>query len=425
MEKNTSEKENPNSALEESQEVSEKQETKSETTKEEENPNSALEEPIVKGEEDTAKSEASGEKEASDKEKSELEDEKSGEEKESSKEDLAGEEEEGETILETLVGKVFPDKELSSIKPKLCFLGIVLIVTIVLSVVICSLVLRQKKKKEKQSVDRKGNNNDGNSNGTAKIMKASKKCPVTVASMHGIGMRSSQQDSFGLSDLVSEDCEEKGVFAVVADGMGGLTDGDKVSRMVVITMLEGFDEDNGKIPPSSLLLKLVHEANEEVCGELGEEKLGKCGSTLVAAIVKDRKLSWISVGDSHLYVLRNGQLVKLNTDHNYAVELDNMARSGEISLEEALRDPQRGALTSFIGKGSLELVDQNEAPILLEKGDKVLLMSDGVFGTVPESRIAEIMMQPLLEGCVQLEQEILEENRANQDNYTCVVMDIK
>ena len=296
--------------------------------------------------------------------------------------------------------------------------GILVFLIILFSIL--GLILRKNKKKEKRQM-----NIEKSDYSTAKQMESSKKCPVTVVSIHDIGNRNSQQDSFGLSDLTEENIDKKGVLAVVADGMGGLSDGDKVSQIVVITMLKGFDDSIYSKPPASLLLKLVHDANEEVCNYLGSEKIGKCGSTLVAAIVKDMKLSWISVGDSHIYVFRNDKLVKLNIDHNYAVELDGMVKNGDISLEDALRDPQREALTSYIGKGELELVDQNESAIILESKDRILLMSDGIFGTINENRITEIMKLPLMKACRQLEYEVKLANKTNQDNYTCVVMEVK
>ena len=301
---------------------------------------------------------------------------------------------------------------------------------IVLSVAILGLVLLllfKRKRKRMSNIEENANtlSSEFSNQKTVKILKTAKNCPVKVASIHDVGKRNAQQDSFGFSDVKDEvDMEQKGVLAIVADGMGGLSDGDRISQMVVVTMLKGFDEDRGVMPTASLLLRLVHEANIEVNKNLGEEKIGKCGSTITAAIIKNYKLSWISVGDSHIYVCRKGKLVKMNRDHNYAAELDEMVKNGELTMEEAMNNPQRSALTSFIGMGELEQVDQNENPIALQKEDRILLMSDGVFGTIPELRIAEIMNMPLLRACEQMEREIREKNKHNQDNYTCVVLEV-
>ena len=258
-----------------------------------------------------------------------------------------------------------------------------------------------------------------------KIKAASAGRPIAIGSIHGIGSRNYQQDSFGFSD--ADDIElykDKGFIAVVADGMGGLSDGDKVSQCVVISMLKGFEENNDEIPMPSLLLKLVNDANEEVNDLLESIGGGRSGSTLTAVIIRENKLSWISVGDSHIYVYRSGKLLKVNKDHNYAAELDEQVRRGMISEEEALSDPQRAALTSYIGMGTPEYIDQNEKPLILEKGDRVLLMSDGVYGTVSDEKICELMGYKLRQSCIMIENEIRHSNKRNQDNYTCVILEI-
>ncbi len=261
---------------------------------------------------------------------------------------------------------------------------------------------------------------------SVKVILDEKNASVSIGRIHDVGRRSMQQDSFGVSDVDNTGkLKNKGVMAVVADGMGGLSDGERMSQMVVVKMLQGFDASPEDAIPSSTLLGLVGEANEAVNSELGDERIGKCGSTVVAVILKDRKLSWISVGDSHIYVYRKGQLVQLNTDHNYGTELDRKVQSGEISFEEASTDPQREALTSYIGIGNLKLIDQNETPVAMEKGDRILLMSDGVYGTVDERAIAEMMALPFRKALSAIDRAVLAREKSNQDNYTCVVIEVK
>lgn len=263
-------------------------------------------------------------------------------------------------------------------------------------------------------------------NDAVKIAKGSAECPVRIASIHDVGRRGTQQDSFGISDTEDKDLvESKGILAVVADGMGGLTDGERMSQMVVVNMLQGFDAASPGLPGDVLLRGLVDMANQAVNLELGKDKIGKCGSTVVCVLIRDKKLSWISVGDSHIYVYRNEKLIKLNKDHNYGTQLDESVSRGEITIEEALSDPQRAALTSFIGIGELELVDQNQNPIGLTSGDRVLLMSDGIYGTVPFERLREIMGNPLRQACLLIDKEIHQKNKMNQDNYTCIILEMR
>lgn len=259
-----------------------------------------------------------------------------------------------------------------------------------------------------------------------KVVETPEDIPIQYVSIHNIGGRSSQQDSFGTSEIIdSAYVSNKGFMAVVADGMGGLKDGDKISTSTVVSMLKGFDECENEEVTQSMLLKLVAEANDTAINIIGEDNLGQSGSTVVAIVVKNNILNWISVGDSHIYVCRNESLIKLNRDHNYAAELDEMVSRGEMSVEEALRKPQRAALTSYIGMGNLNHVDQNERPIELESGDRILLMSDGVYGTISGEQLVECMNPSLKHTGVSIENAIRNASKRNQDNYTCIVIEIK
>lgn len=301
------------------------------------------------------------------------------------------------------------------------------VILIALIVLLVYLKLTKRKKPMKRDISSTtgspaGYNADPNA---VKVIDSAKGCPVRIARIHGQGRRSSQQDSFGFSDTVNmASIREKGLFAVVADGMGGLEDGDRMSSMVVVSMLEGFDKSSGMDDPSSLLLKLLDDANDAVNDDLGAEKTGQCGSTVVSVIIRNRMLYYLSVGDSHIYLYRRGVLKQINRDHNYAAQLDEMARNGEISLDEAALDPQRAALTSFIGMGDIELVDRNEQPIPLEIGDRILLMSDGIYGTIHDEGIAYAMEEPLIRACYRINEMIYDEDKPNQDNFTCAILEI-
>lgn len=288
---------------------------------------------------------------------------------------------------------------------------------------------KKKKRKKREDMDYESTYEPYRSDGTdpsVKVLLDEAAAPFRIGRIHAVGKRSMQQDSFGISDTDNlNKLQKKGIMAVVADGMGGLTDGERMSQMVVVKMLQGFDQSPDDAIPSSTLLGLVGDANNAVNEELGQDRLGKCGSTVVAVILKDRQLSWISVGDSHIYVYRKGQLIQLNTDHNYGTQLDEMAERGEISYEEAGTDPQRAALTSFIGIGELELIGQNEKPIAMERGDRILLMSDGVYGTVDEQAISEIMALPFKKALSALDRAVLGRDKSNQDNYTCVMLEVR
>lgn len=299
------------------------------------------------------------------------------------------------------------------------FLGAGII--IVLIMVLLGIKFQKKLKKQKEEIQTPEDLTEKEQAGTEEIIVEWQ--TYRVGKLHCIGRRESQQDSFAVSDV--EDaalCGEKGVIVIVADGMGGLSDGDKISSMVTLSFFRHFHERTMQGGAGNELLLMLQEANEEVNRYLGN-KTGQCGSTLVAGIVKDKKCYWISVGDSHIYLYKNGGLVQLNREHVYQEELDTKAANGEISREEAMQNPQRGALTSYIGMGRIEKVDRNQEPLVLCSGDRLLFMTDGVFGTLTEGQIAEAMRYPIDESIRLMDESIRAVGKPKQDNYTAVVLE--
>ena len=170
-----------------------------------------------------------------------------------------------------------------------------------------------------------------------------------------IGARDEQQDYFSYSDLMDgETIAKYGSAAVLADGMGGMGNGAEASSAGVSEFLGAYAEyiDSGSSIEEALMFAL-DSANERV------NTLGGAGSTLIGIVIKDNLLHWVSVGDSRLYLMRNGVMRQLNKEHVYSEILDERYSNGEISYEEAMNDPERYALTSYLGIPEIETVDRN------------------------------------------------------------------
>ena len=145
---------------------------------------------------------------------------------------------------------------------------------------------------------------------------------------------------------------------------------------------------------------------------------------MVSALITGNALRWISVGDSRIYLYRDGQISQLSRDHDLLQDWMPDILEGKRSMAESLRDPNGRKLTSFIGMGELRHVDYNRTPIPLLPGDRVLLMSDGVYGTVSDAEMAAILRDC---GSVQLAashigQRIMGAALPYQDNYTLIVL---
>lgn len=243
---------------------------------------------------------------------------------------------------------------------------------------------------------------------------------VVVGKLHEQGARSEQQDCFGVSDVSL--LQTHGVLAVVADGMGGLTDGGKMSMAVVESILDSFFLYQGMYTMEQQLVMLAQKAVERVNALLAPSDLKKHGSTLVMGLIREGKFSFLSVGDSRVCLYRDGVLMQLNREHIYKNALALEAVNGEVSLQEVYSDQRAGGLTSFLGMGALQQIDFPAEPVRLLAGDKLLLMSDGVYNALDQSELTKCLDAEPEEAVEQIRTAIQEKAYVNQDNYTAVVI---
>lgn len=242
-----------------------------------------------------------------------------------------------------------------------------------------------------------------------------------------IGAREQQEDAFGFSSFKqTEIIHKRGFAAVLADGMGGMTQGREVSQLAVQSFLSYFHDPTNEEEIPVLLQNALFHVNECVHGYAKENGVQNLvGSTLIAAIVKNQHLYWISVGDSRIYLFRQNELIQLTEDHVYGKVLNEQAALGKITKEEAENDPQRAALTSFIGLEELKEIDQNVIPFPLQVGDRILLCSDGVYGFISEPEISHILQEVQEDVCQVIVNKVLEKRHLYQDNITAILIDCK
>lgn len=237
-----------------------------------------------------------------------------------------------------------------------------------------------------------------------------------LGKVHNVGARPNQQDSLGSAPT------KHGVLAVVADGMGGLSDGDKVSQMVVLTMLQNAEQSD--LRKGNPLYLSAGRANEAVNAFLGREKLYKSGATLIAVQAEESGFHWISIGDSRIYLLRSGGLIQINEEHIYRRTLLTQAVNRETSFADAATNPQSIRLTNFIGMGRVASISGSLNPVALMPRDQILLLTDGVFNTLSEQDIAEIVTaaKDPEQAAADLEAAVLAAHNPAQDNFTAVIL---
>lgn len=241
--------------------------------------------------------------------------------------------------------------------------------------------------------------------------------PPLVEKLHEQGARKSQQDSF----YVTAEDSPAGMLAVVADGMGGLADGDRVSQTAVSAVVNGFYEQQGTA--EEILLNLLTEANKAVNDLLGPTGIYKSGSTMVMGLLRAGAFNYISVGDSRVCLFRDGVLYQLNREHIYRNELLVHAANGDGTTLDAESDPKASGLTSFLGMGNLKHVDIPAQAVTVRPGDRFILMSDGVYNALTSAELLDAIGAERGQVADRLRGAIQAKNFSNQDNYTAVILE--
>lgn len=244
-----------------------------------------------------------------------------------------------------------------------------------------------------------------------------------VGNIQGVGLRERQEDSFAVLNAANpERLAQQGLFAVVCDGMGGMEDGKLASQCAVETFVELFQNRTPELPVPQWMDACAHTISDHVFQQFS----GASGTTLVAVHILENNLHWVSVGDSAIFLLRDGGVFQLNREHTFLNELYTRELEQEIICKErAEQDEDARRLTSFVGINHLEEVDFSLRPLPLKKGDGLLLCSDGVSGVLTPAELLEVMSLEPEEGCTLLETMILEKQIPAQDNYTGILISCK
>jgi serine/threonine protein phosphatase PrpC len=224
-----------------------------------------------------------------------------------------------------------------------------------------------------------------------------------------------------------------GLF-VVADGMGGHVAGEVASRAAV-EAIETFVQESAGVgkndtwpfplePELSLdanRLKAAYRLANRRLASMMEDKQALRGmaTTASSVLMGEDGAAVAHVGDSRLYMLRHGQLMRLTLDPSWVEE---QVRAGTMTASAARQHPWRNVVTRALSGGDDPGIDAGD--IVLEPGDRLLLCSDGLFSVLADDRIGEVLAQSL--SLSEICQALI--NAANQgggpDNITTLVLQI-
>lgn len=238
------------------------------------------------------------------------------------------------------------------------------------------------------------------------------------------GARDYQEDAFLITHLT----DSKGnpsALVVVADGMGGHAAGNVASNMAVQAFNKYISSHYPADNPAEILEQAVVKANNAIQETINETPaLEGMGCTMIAALLEEGKLTWASVGDSHLYLVRDRELEKMNADHSYGGFLDRMEAEGTpVEAEPGL---SRNMLMSALTGDDINEIDVNQEPYELKASDRIIICSDGL-DTLSSGKIIQFSewSESPKECADALMQAVEDANMPRQDNTTAVVVNVK
>lgn len=210
-----------------------------------------------------------------------------------------------------------------------------------------------------------------------------------------VGKVRKNNEDYCMGEVIKLNNEETlGIFAL-ADGMGGHKKGEVASKLAVENILKYLKENlllsnSIKIDYIDDIIKQAYNNVNSIIynKSLQQEECSGMGTTLVTAILYKDDLYISNVGDSRCYLLSNNNLNQISIDHSVVEEL---IRANIITEEEAIHHPHRNHITRAIGTDEIVVVDIFKER--LNKGDLVLLASDGLTGCVYEDDIKEVLRQ--------------------------------
>lgn len=241
------------------------------------------------------------------------------------------------------------------------------------------------------------------------------------AVMQGVGGRDYQEDSWTIvnADDVSK-IRTKGLLAVVADGMGGLSNGAFASQTGIQILTEDFSEMQPAKNLEQQLRDSVYHAAKTVYSHLN----GTGGSTIISVLLHNEALHYAGMGDSFLYLLRQGKLIRINREQNMLhLRMQEFIRQGTVDIGVIPGISQPKAVTSFLGIDKIEDIDWLKRSLPLQSHDVILLCSDGVAGVLTEPEIIACLSIPnASEATRSLQNCVLSKGLPNQDNFTAIVI---
>ena len=234
-----------------------------------------------------------------------------------------------------------------------------------------------------------------------------------------IGGRDENQDSFGAANT------PLGYLMTVCDGMGGGPGGLTASTIAVDEIIKGVKEADPENTPANNLIRAVRRANKAIIDRAQEEPdLQGMGSTCTAVIITSQNAVIAHVGDSRVYQFRGNKKIFRTFDHSMVFEL---VKNKVLTEEQARLAQQSNVITRALG--ITDDVDVEIDIVPYKQGDRFLLCSDGIHGSMPEKELIKratdksIALGKLVDQIATNVDEIGRSKSAHHDNLTLIMAD--
>jgi serine/threonine protein phosphatase PrpC len=222
-------------------------------------------------------------------------------------------------------------------------------------------------------------------------------------------------------DRVAYAYTDDALLLVLADGMGGHSHGEIAAQIAIHTFMQTFAKmAQPRIPDPEAFLEITMKSCHEAIIHYAElnELEGSPGTTCIAALVQDGKVSWAHAGDSRFYLLRDQKVINVTRDHSV---VQQWADWGLITKEEMRTHPDRNKITNCLG-GVDDFYVETSPRVAVKTGDVLLLCSDGLWGPLSNNEIAEALSDNDLSIALgKLVDEALFREQGRADNTTAVV----
>lgn len=238
---------------------------------------------------------------------------------------------------------------------------------------------------------------------------------LDVAYFHERGKRARQEDSYYISPM--DESRKYGLVVCVSDGMGGMRYGDLISQYITDSIKEMH-------PISFFACDNNADAIRKISNMIFDEFKQKGGATLAMVQIQNDHLTFYSVGDSDIILIRNDEATILNPRQNYvALLIKSLVRSGK-QTQIAYTNSKARALVDYMGNHNPRVI-YTKKPMRLLDGDTVIVSSDGVTDAIPWKSIPKYDARTARGMASNLKLSVKQKKHPKQDNYTGVVIKLQ